>query len=399
MEPLSPEMRQRLEAQVADLRAFRTRLLKENGLQGSRQGLVSGIRLGMLVSRLASYESDGAPKLVAMGAVDRDRPSDSPLYQRGEVDKPGEVVPRGVVRVVSREVPRIESGSGRLELAKWIASRDNPLTARVLVNRVWLHLFGRGLVPTPDNFGAAGQPPSHPELLDTLAVAFMDEGWSVKSLVRKIVLSRAYQLGSGHDARNHEVDPDNVLVWRMSRRRLDAEVIRDAMLALSGRLNLTPPKGSAVSQAGEGNSNPLMRAGAFDARLDCRSVYLPIVRNSFLESLALFDFPDPGLIVSERSTTTVPSQGLYLLNNPFVMRQAEGVAEHLLRGPAADDRGRIRDAYVRLLGRPPSDREVEAAEAFLAEVRAEKGADTPRHEAWTAFCQALFASAEFLYKS
>src|SRR6185312_1418835 len=137
--------------------------------------------------------------------------ADSPLYQRGEVDKPGEVVPRGVVRVVSRRTPQIAEGSGRLELAEWLASRDNPLTARVLVNRVWLHLFGRGLVPTPDNFGAAGQPPSNPALLDWLALTFINDGWSVKKLIRRVVLSEAYRRDSRSDARCFEIDPENAL--------------------------------------------------------------------------------------------------------------------------------------------------------------------------------------------
>ena len=152
--------------------------------------------------------------------------------------------------------PPITKGSGRRELAEQLAGRDNPLTARVMVNRIWLHLFGRGLVPTPDNFGAAGQRPSHPELLDTLAVSFMDEGWSVKKLIRRIVLSRAYQLASTHDAHCFEVDPDNTLIWRMSPRRLEAEALRDAVLAISGRLDLEPPVGSAVARAGEGPAGP-----------------------------------------------------------------------------------------------------------------------------------------------
>src|SRR6185312_6889282 len=224
--------------------------------------------------------------------------ADSPLYQRGEVDKPGEVVPRGVVRVVSRRTPQIAEGSGRLELAEWLASKDNPLTARVMANRVWLHLFGRGLVPTPDNFGAAGQPPSHPELLDHLAVTFMADGWSVKKLIRRVVLSHAYQLGSASDPKCHEADPDNALVWRMTPRRLDAEALRDSVLAVSGLLNLTPPPGSVVARQGDGPTTGPRFGGPVtqalnDPRNAKRSVYLPIVRDNLPEVLSLFDAADP----------------------------------------------------------------------------------------------------------
>jgi hypothetical protein len=312
-----------LRDQVAELVKTRAQLQKEGKLFSSGQGIGLGIRIATLQGRVALYEADGTPKRLAMGVRERERVLNSPIYQRGEIDKPGESVPRGVVQVVTTSIPEIRQGSGRLELADWLASPENPLTARVMVNRIWLHLFGRGLVPTPDNFGAAGQPPSHPELLDHLAVTFMDNGWSVKTLIRQLVLSRAYQLDSRFDARANEADPDNVLVWRMSKRRLEAEAVRDAMLAVSDQLDRAKPKGSAVARFGDGNSGAMQRAGAFDARLTVRSVYLPVLRNNFLDSLALFDFPDPGLIVAERATTTVPAQGLYLLNSPFVMRQAE----------------------------------------------------------------------------
>ena len=166
-----------------------------------------------------------------MGTRERFRANDSPIYVRGEVQKPGAIVPRGVLQVVNAKPPSVRKGSGRLELAEWVASADNPLTARVYVNRVWLHLFGRGLVNTPDNFGTTGTAPSHPELLDFLAIQFMKDGWSTKKLVKAIVLSQTYQLASNYDAKNHEADPDNVFHWRMSPARLDAEVIRDSILA------------------------------------------------------------------------------------------------------------------------------------------------------------------------
>src|SRR5262245_53175378 len=209
-------------------------------------------QVSLLRSRLDSHRADGTPKLLAMGVRDKRgfgggfepkgppkggfgqfggtrTVADSPLYARGEPDKPSaERVPRGTLQVMTRTPLKIKSGSsGRLELAEWIASKDNPLTARVFVNRVWSHLFGRGIVPTIDNFGAAGQPPSNQALLDHLAMTFMNDGWSTKKLVRRLVLTRAYQLDSSFEQKSFEADPDNALVWRTSPRRLDAECLRD----------------------------------------------------------------------------------------------------------------------------------------------------------------------------
>ena len=340
---------------------------------------------------------DGTPRAFAMGARERDEAVDSPLYVRGELDQPGEVVPRGLVRVLCDGPPdTIAAGSGRRELADWLASSANPLTARVIVNRVWLHLFGRGLVPTPDNFGAAGQPPSHPELLDTLAVDFMADGWSIKRLIRRIVLSRAYRLDSAHDPHNFEVDPDDALVWRMSPRRLDAEAIRDAMLFVGGRLAPEPPVGSAVARAGEGLAL-FVRTAGLDASDTHRSVYLPVIRDRVLEPLALFDFADPSLVTGERATTTGPAQALYFLNGPFVIRQAEALAERAPgrrgRRPVQDRPGlsaRLRSAADGRGTRPRP--RLPAATSPRDDRR-----PTRRVRPWSAFCQALFAAAEFRY--
>jgi hypothetical protein len=394
-------------------------------------------QVSLLRSRLASFDADGNPKLLAVGV--RDKPAgkggfggppkgprpggpggfggrtgtatiaDSPIYDRGEPDKPSATrVPRGTLQVMSRTPLRIRSGtSGRVELAEWIASRDNPLTARVMVNRVWMHLFGGGLVPTADNFGAAGRPPSHPELLDHLALGFMEDGWSVKKLIKKVVMSHAYQLDSKNDAKNFEVDPDNALVWRMSPRRLDAEAMRDSMLAVSGQLETKPPVGSAVARAGEGPFGGFGggRGGVAQAINDPRnvnrSVYLPIVRDNLPEALALFDAPDPSLIAADRPTTTVPAQGLFLLNNPFVIRSAEAAADKLMKGTTETQR--VRAAYLAFYGRAPTEKELQNAGKFLKAYTDQLAKDrVPQfrreRETWAAFCQALFASAEFQYR-
>jgi cytochrome c553 len=395
---LPPGRRAPLEAQLAELIKTRDALTPEENF--SPKGFQTRARLAMLRFRLASYKPDGTPRKYAMGVRERFEPIESPLYVRGELEQPGELVPRGLVQVLCQETPpAISEGSGRRELARWLVTRQNPLTARVMVNRIWLHLFGRGLVPTPDNFGAAGQSPSHPELLDTLAVSFMDQDWSVKRMIRQIVLSRAYQLASTHDPRDFEADPDNTLIWRMSPRRLEAEALRDAVLAISGKLVLEPPVGSAVAMAGEGLAGPF-RGFNQEAQEMHRAVYLTVVRDQLPESLSLFDFADPSLPSGERSTTSGPTQSLYLMNSPFVIRQAEAAADRL-RALDGDDGERIRAAYLRFLARTPTVAELGRASEFLAKFAAGDAATGPVEDrtkaAWTAFCQALFAGAEFRY--
>jgi hypothetical protein len=353
-------------------------------------------QLAVVRYRLAIDRPGGSPRAFAMGVRERDQTIDSPLYVRGELDQPGETVPRGLVRVLCAETDAtITEGSGRRELADWLASSANPLTARVIVNRIWLHLFGRGLVPTPDNFGAAGGAPSHPGLLDTLAVEFMADGWSTKRLIRRIVLSRAYGLSSAYDRRNFETDPDNTLVWRMSRRRLEGEAVRDALLFVSGRLTTEPPVGSMVARTGEGLAL-FLRVTGLDASDTHRSVYLPVVRDQVLESLALFDFADPSLVTGQRATTTGPAQALYFMNGPFVIRQAETLAERVCTAAQPDDR-RVDLAYRLALARTPTDAERGRALAFLRDFAGRVAGTSPTRAAWKALCQAMFASAEFRY--
>ncbi len=397
LEPLTSVRREGIEGQIKDVRDQMQKVTGQ-GQDVFIRRIFMQSRVTQLQSQLALYESDGTPKPLAMGVREATFASDSPLYARGEIRQPGETVRRGFPQVLTTKQPYIRrSESGRRELADWIASTENPLTARVMANRVWLHLTGRGLVPTPDNFGASGQPPSHPALLDHLAVTFAEGGWSVKKLIRTIVLSRAYRLSSQFDEKNFEADPDNVLVWRMPKRRLEAEALRDAMLAVSGRLDLTPPKGDSVARGGEGSAAFRGRGGpggGDPAATDThRTVYLPIVRDGLPEILTLFDFPDPSLIIGDRPTTTVPAQSLYLMNNPFVIRQAEGLAERVLAGDGGDD-ARLARAYQLCYARPPSEKETAGARKFLADY----GKNHGHHSTWAMLCQALFASAEFSHR-
>jgi hypothetical protein len=402
-ERLSASERTTLEKRVTDLTKERQDLFKDPKGANVNKVVFNNIQLATVQGRLAYFDSEGVPKLQAMGVRDQSFTGDSPLYTRGEIDKPGAKVARGLPQVLTDKQPKIGKGSGRLELAQWLASQDNPLTARVMVNRVWLHLFGRGLVATPDNFGTAGQRPSHPQLLDYLAVTFAeDDAWSVKKLIRRMVLSRAYQLGGRPNAANYEIDPDNTLVWRMSKRRLDAEVLRDSIMAISGNLDEKPPVGSPVSKGGDGYTGGLQRF-PIDAQFKHRAVYMPVVRTGVNEMLALFDFPDPSLVTGQRSTTTVPAQALFFLNNPWLNRQADAVAGQLL-AKSISDAERVREAYWSFYGRAAKDSEVEAAQTFVsqyAQTAAGKQAPTAQHrrQGWTAFCQAMYGSAEFLYRN
>jgi hypothetical protein len=392
---LTPEQRAAMEDRLAVLvrerdaippgEANRDRLRRANSM------------LATLRHRLLIDRPGGTPRAFAMGVRERDEAVDSPLYARGELDHPGEVVPRGLVRVLCDDTSAaIAEGSGRRELAEWLASPSNPLTPRVMVNRVWLHLFGRGLVSTPDNLGAAGARPSHPELLDTLAVDFVADGWSIKRLIRRIVLSRAYGLDSAHDPRNFEADPENVLVWRMSKRRLEAEAVRDALLFVGGRLETGPPVGSAVARVGEGLAL-FVRVEGLDVSDTHRSVYLPVVRDQVLESLALFDFADPSLVTGERATTTGPAQALYFLNGSLVIRQSTALADRVC-ALERDEAHRVDRAYRIALARGPTASERERVLVFLREFAARVGGTDPARGAWSAFCQALLAGAEFRYR-
>ena len=394
LEPLTATRRASIEKQLADVKDQ-----MEKVPAADRFGSFNGIRLRIQIttfeSQLAMYEADGTPKLQAMGVREKTFTSDSKVYIRGELDQPGETVQRGLPQVLVAKQPTIARGSGRLELANWLASSENPLTARVMANRVWLHLFGRGLVVTPDNFGASGQKPSHPALLDHLASTFVDNGWSVKKLIKSLMLSHAYQLSSQYDEKNYEQDPDNVLVWRLSKRRLEAESVRDAMLSISGLLDSKAPEGSPLGRNGDGNVGLALRFRPIDsfATDPHRSVYLPIVRDQLPEILSLFDFPDPSLITGERAVTTIPAQSLYLMNNSFVIKQAETTAEKLLATTGSDVE-KIQRAYLTFFSRPATVKEVTAAQSFLEQY----GKRQSQRGTWSALTQALFASAEFAHR-
>jgi hypothetical protein len=343
----------------------------------------------------APREKDADPEAERAMGVQEGKVADAPIYLRGEITERGPVVPRGVVQVLAAVVPAPAmpaNQSGRLELADWLTRPENPLTARVMANRVWQHLLGEGIVATADNFGATGERPTHPALLDYLAGRFIANGWSVKKLIREIVLSRTYQLSTANHPQNYAVDPDNNFLWRANQRRLDAEAIRDAALAVAGQLDLAPPRGSPVAALGDTDIGR-NRNASVNADSKKRSVYLPIIRDMVPPVLDLFDFAEPSLVVANRDVTTVPSQALFMLNSPFIYDNAAAMARRLLDTGSMDNQQRINAAYLTALSRPPTRAELARAESYVIKQSAGGAADM----AWATFCQALLASAEFRY--
>ncbi len=336
----------------------------------------------------------------AMSARDRGDPADTRIAIRGNLSQRGDVAPRGFLTAL--KVPDVEginpNQSGRLELARWMTSQHNPLPARVMVNRIWHHLMGRGLVETVDNFGLMGQRPSHPELLDTLAVQFMEQGWSVKRMIRSIVLSRTYQLGCGFNAAQMSNDPDNRLLWRSTPRRLPVEIIRDAILAVSGQLEIDPPHGSSVTALGDRIVRNIGSEKLHPPN-NHRGVYLPVVRNYASDMFDRFDFPSAALVSGKRAVTNVPTQALFLRNSDFVAKQANHAARRLLADKqAADDANRIDLAMRWSFSRSATQTEREEALKLIAPIQKSKAKIEDRDvAAWAVLFQALFTTAEFRY--
>jgi cytochrome c553 len=342
---------------------------------------------------------DGTP--LAMGVRDRPAPEDARINLKGESGKPGDRVPRGFLSACvmpGGKVVEKKSDSGRLELADWITRPDHPLTARVYVNRVWQHLFGEGLVATPDDFGIYGAKPSHPDLLDFLAARFVKElRWSTKSLIRELVLTRAYQLDSAAGPELVEPDPENRLLTRHLRRRLDAEAIRDRLLSATGELDLTPPPGSVIRH----RDIMVQLAGNLHEPSRHRSVYLCYLRNSPPPELAPFDLPDSLAVAGKRESTASPAQSLFFLNSPFVVAQSRLLARKLV-GPDRSDEVIATDAIRRTLARDARGGEVARAISLVRDADAhfselQPDATTRREWAWATACQALLATNEFRY--
>jgi cytochrome c553 len=447
MQPrLSNEQLKELKKELAEKEQelAEARRAQRTGNNGGNNPLLNAALLDQIVSQLASrissVDSNGRPISFCMGVQDRDTPRNARILVRGEIDSPAQEVPRGFLQVLdhgSNKLPK--QGSGRLELAKWLTSRDNPLTARVMANRVWQTLIGQGIVREPDNFGMSGPQPTHPELLDHLAIEFMDHQWSVKHLVRSIVQSRVYRLSSRCDQERLEADPENKLIARGNVRRLSAEAIRDAMLAVSGQLDTKPPKGSPIAAFGsvdvgpngpmavplialnllnpaarenmrpeqrEGMMREAMRSGLRNPNVNIletanyhRSIYLPIARNQVPRALDAFDFAEPSLVIGTREVSHTAEQALYMLNNPFVLELSDATARRLIQH-TKDPRERVAHAFRLVYGREATSAELDAANQFFRKATGNiRSSDAKRDEIafqlLSQFCQALFGSAEF----
>ena len=425
---------------LEEIKALRARLEREGRGSDAAQRLRQRTNaIAPISDLLERYDEDGMPTekmRVAMGVREREAPADAPLLIRGELDKPSDVMPRGIPAIVHRKQPlEVDDGSGRYEFATWIASESNPLTARVMVNRIWLHLFGKGIVSSTENFGLEGMPPTHPELLDHLASRFIEYDWSVKALIRAIVTSHAYRLSSRESTRAMALDPENLLHWRMSPKRLEAEAIRDAILHASGDFSTSPPSGSLVGWIGSSRQFRADDVLKFFNESVVRSVYLPQIRTMRPPFLEVFDGAEPSFVVGDRPETNVPSQALFLLNNEWVIARSDAMANDLLQLRMSDE-ARISSVFERTLGRRPTSSERSATQDFFEDFGAMFGDGTvlneaamygdrlasmspqrragyirrqkargqevvsmisARQAALSALCQSLFASAEFRY--
>ena len=348
-----------------------------------------------LKKALAELEAN-RPQHDKVMAVSDGKVRDVPLNVRGNPHAEGEIIPRGVLNAIGAPAGRRidESSSGRLELAEWMGANDHPLTARVIVNRVWHWHFGRGLVETPDNFGTTGQVPTHPELLDWLALDFVQHDWSIKHLHRRILLSSVYQLSATDTyPRAERLDPDNEWYWRHHVRRMDAETFRDALLALSGRLNMNEYTGEPVPVTYQ---DPSPIALAENRKLyesfPHRTVYLPVVRSHLYDLLTLLDFPNSTMPTGRRSQTTVPPQALLMFNSPFVNELAEEVSERLMASKGSVET-RLSELFKNLYARYPSEKEEQTCLTFFAQT----GEGSNSKEAWTTLCHTLMIANEFLY--
>ncbi len=376
---------------------------------GSKPAPQIEAQLKKLKEELAALEKEG-PNLPSAMGVTEDKIVDVAIHLRGDPLKLGEVVPRHAPPVLrGPHVPEFsDKQSGRRELADWLVDPNHPLTARVIVNRVWRWHFGKGLVRSIDNFGLLGERPSHPELLDWLARRFVADGWSIKSLHRMIVMSSTYQQSSNRSretsGENESLttsaagDPDNRLFSRADVRRLEAEAIRDAILATSGQLDTTMG-GSLLKLKNRAYffDHTSKDLTTYDSRR--RSLYLPVVRNHVYSVFQLLDFPDPAVTSGDRATTVVASQALLMLNSDIVMQAAGSFAERLIADLDNDDL-RLTRLYAIAFGRPPTPDERLADLAFLNSVeqaQSNENADMQRKKAWSTLCHVVLASNEFLY--
>jgi hypothetical protein len=332
----------------------------------------------------------------AMGVKEGDKIGDLPIHIRGSHWTLGEKAPRRFLSALGGDQVTIPEGrSGRLEMAEWMTRPENPLTARVIANRVWRWHFGRGIVPSVDNFGRLGEKPVNQPLLDWLAVEMVKNGWSLKQMHRTMMLTSTYQMSSTFDAKAAETDPDNTLLWRMNRRRLEAESIRDGIMEVSGGLDKKTTGGTILKYKDRQYVANTSKGGDVDYDKPVRAVYIPVVRSSMYAMFTAFDLPDPAVSNGDRDSSVVAPQALFMMNGSVMLQHSKIMAEGLLGRSDLDDAGRVREAYERALSRPATGLAVDQALSFVAKMEAAWKGDRVR--AWQSFCKSLLGSNEFIY--
>ena len=346
----------------------------------------------------AELKKKMAVKLKVMG-VREGKAEDLKVHLRGSYLTLGEQTRKGFPSFLAGfSRPEIKTTSGRLELATWLSDPRHPLTGRVMANRIWRWHFGQGIVRSTDNFGRLGSSPSHAGLLDWLASMLIDEGWSVKRLHKEILTSNTYRLGSAFNPAAAVADPGNTLRWRWSRRRLEAESIRDSLLDLGGRFDRKMGGQLLAAGARAYVTGTASKQNTYDAPR--RSVYLPVLRSAVYDVLQSFDFPDPSVVNGDRSTTTIPSQALVMMNSALMDQAAQGLAGRLLNSGTADNLGLVRQAFLQVLGRPAGDDEENHWISMLIKLEEsyrEAGEKESRKKAWRSFARVLLSSNEFIY--
>ncbi|MEJ7608278.1 MAG: DUF1553 domain-containing protein, partial [Bryobacteraceae bacterium] len=372
-----------------------------------RQGAITNSRnltpaLRSLTDRYRELEASLREPSVTYSMGDFDRGWDSPILIGGAASNPGPTAPRHFLTLMPASLRAVRTEqSGRRELAEAIASPQNPLTTRVQVNRIWHHVFGRGIVATTDNFGRYGEAPTHPELLDYLANRFVDDGWSAKKLIRLLVTSQTFKQGSQGSPAATAADPQNLLWSRYPIRRLDAESVRDTILAVSGRLDRTLYGPSIDPHRGEPKAHRRLFQGPLDGN-GRRSIYLKVTRMDGPRFLELFDFPQPMQTRGNRDVTNVPSQALAMLNDPFVIDQARLWADRLVARKDDALNVRLAEMFEEALGRPPSNEEIERWRTFALALAGKDSTPADRilgsKNVWKNVAHGLFSMKELLYQ-
>ncbi len=354
-------------------------------------------RIGELQKEIEGLKKSAPPEPEMACAIEDQEPVAQKVFIRGDYNNEGDVAPKSFPAILAPyDTKPAFSGSGRLQLADWIVRPDHPLTARVMVNRIWLGHFGEGLVRTPDNFGIMGERPTHPELLDFLAKRFVEGGWSIKAMHRMMMLSSAYQMASINVENPAEADMDNRLLSRFNRRRLSVEEIRDGLLQIDGTIDLTM---GGTLQAGRGTDgeNNQGRLSMNPEKLKRRTVYLPLRRANLPTLLNLFDFGDATTMTGKRQLTNVATQALFWLNSEFLTERSATFASTMLAQPGRDDAARIEAAYLKILNRRAEKAEVEDAVKYLNGFRQKFASDQAEQKGWQSLVRVLMASNGFVY--